>query len=119
MAAAARANCGVLATEEQALDAMVRRLAERLDPQAIWLFGSRASGQARPESDFDLLIVAKTSGKFGSDDYETVDGAVRDLRLACDLVPCSAEDFDEGMQSPTSFVAQIVRSGRQLLRQNS
>jgi hypothetical protein len=37
-----RPNTGRYATEQEALDAVVARLVEALDPQAIWLFGSRA-----------------------------------------------------------------------------
>ena len=33
------------------------------DPTFIYLFGSQAKGTARPESDIDLCIVARTSHK--------------------------------------------------------
>lgn len=36
---------------------MVRRIVERVDPVAIYLFGSRARGDADAESDYDLMIV--------------------------------------------------------------
>jgi predicted nucleotidyltransferase len=39
------------------LEEMVRRLVRELDPDMVVLFGSRARGNARPDSDVDLLIV--------------------------------------------------------------
>lgn len=38
---------------------MVRRIVARFDPQRIILFGSRARGDARWDSDVDLLVVLR------------------------------------------------------------
>ncbi len=107
-------NLSGFKTQEDALGALVERLVAGLDPQSVWLFGSRARGNARPDSDFDILVVAKPEGHFGSDDYEVADKCVRDLRIGCDIVPCAAADFQDGLALATSFVAQVVREGRRL-----
>jgi HEPN domain-containing protein/predicted nucleotidyltransferase len=39
------------------LDRVVRRLVEAFEPVAIYLFGSRARGDAREDSDYDLMLV--------------------------------------------------------------
>ena len=39
------------------LDTAVRRLVAALRPERIYLFGSRARGDADQDSDFDLLVV--------------------------------------------------------------
>lgn len=39
------------------VERVVKQIAELVHPQKIILFGSRATGQARPDSDLDLLIV--------------------------------------------------------------
>lgn len=36
---------------------MTRRIVEQFDPLQIILFGSRARGDARPDSDIDMLVV--------------------------------------------------------------
>ena len=43
--------------DESVLQEMVRRLVEAIDPDRIILFGSRARGDARPDSDVDLLVI--------------------------------------------------------------
>jgi predicted nucleotidyltransferase len=39
------------------LDDITRRIREVSDPEQIILFGSRARGDSRPDSDVDLLII--------------------------------------------------------------
>ena len=46
--------------DESLLKEIVRRLVEAVDPDRIVLFGSRARGDARPDSDLDLLIIKDT-----------------------------------------------------------
>jgi len=46
-------NYGPYSSEQGALQAIVDRLVDGLKPFRIYLFGSRAEGRARPDSDFD------------------------------------------------------------------
>lgn len=39
------------------LEEIISRISEAIRPEKIILFGSRARGGARPDSDYDLLIV--------------------------------------------------------------
>ena len=47
----------MIATQDPALEQVIRLIVARIDPQKIILFGSRARGDLRPDSDIDLLIV--------------------------------------------------------------
>jgi predicted nucleotidyltransferase len=46
-----------VAQGQPVLDDVVRRIAEQFSPDQIILFGSRARGDARPDSDIDLLVL--------------------------------------------------------------
>jgi predicted nucleotidyltransferase len=50
---------------EEVLSAMVQAIVREVDPERICLFGSRARGDARADSDMDLLIVE--SGPYSPD----------------------------------------------------
>jgi len=52
--------------EDQWVSEIVRRVVERrvvetAQPEKIILFGSRARGDARPASDFDVLVIKESS----------------------------------------------------------
>jgi predicted nucleotidyltransferase len=112
MTQAVRANYGGLENEEMALNLLVSRLVDALDPEMIWLFGSRARRDNRNDSDFDLLVVAKQNGSFGSDDYDLVHSAISDLWIGADVIPCDLDVFKVSLDLKTSFVRRIVDEGR-------
>ena len=51
----------VLVTETL-LQEIAKRVIETFDPQKIILFGSRAKGTPRPDSDIDLLVIMQAEG---------------------------------------------------------
>ena len=46
-----------MTTSDPALARIIRRLVTAYEPEQIFLFGSRARGDAGPDSDYDLLLV--------------------------------------------------------------
>jgi len=109
-----RPNSGPFASEEDALTAVVGRLVEGLDPEAIYLFGSRASGTARPDSDFDLLVVTRTEDGDAAFDYDRAYAPLLGLGVGCDVVPCPKHEFDAEKERPTSLCHMAHHRGRKL-----
>jgi hypothetical protein len=68
----------------------VGRLVDALHPRAIILFGSRARGEHRPESDYDLLVISDELR-----DYDEVYRPVSGRGLHCDVVPCAVQTWKE------------------------
>ncbi len=68
---------------------------EGLKPFRIYLFGSRAEGRARPDSDFDLVVVFDDEEPNSEADYDEVFAPVLDLPIGCDIIPCRRSDFQE------------------------
>ncbi len=87
----ARANKQSLSVQEQ-IDRMVKRIVTRFHPEAIILFGSQARGDARPDSDVDLLIVMPVDGPVCEKRLD-VRQALRDIPMPIDVVITSPEDF--------------------------
>ena len=60
--------------EQEKVIQRIKELGEKILPEgaSLWLYGSRARGDARPDSDYDLLILLDKD-KIVSDDYDSYD----------------------------------------------
>jgi hypothetical protein len=76
--------------EDARLAEAVNRLVEGLHPRAIILFGSRARGTSRTESDYDLLVISDQLL-----DYDQVYRPVAGRGLHCDVVPCTFDAWQQ------------------------
>lgn len=95
-------NYGRYGSEQDALQAVVRRLVDALHPLSIYLFGSRAEGRARPQSDFDLVVVFDDKAPNSDADYDEVYAPLLDMDVGCDVIPCSRSDFQDVLEDPTN-----------------
>ncbi len=80
------------------------KLVEALAPQRIILFGSRAGDTAKPDSDYDLLVVAETDLPL-EDRVFQARRAVRDVRVPKDIVVVTPAEF----RRYSTWVSGVVR----------
>lgn len=96
---------------QQALDAIVEQIVKVLDPEMIILFGSYARGDAGPDSDVDIAIVAQTS-ESRHRVVSQILWSLRHLRLPVDLVLFTPERWRYFRQVWSSFPSLIEETGR-------
>ena len=80
----------------------------------VRLFGSRARGQARPDSDIDLLITAPDAWLAQRDRFALLAelwGAVAQPDLSVDLVLHSSSEVARRAKEPGSLVCEALREG--------
>ena len=99
------------------LDRMIRTLVAEADPEQVILFGSRARGDARPDSDVDLLVVE--SEPFGAGrcrHAETVRlyQALPATPVARDILVYSRDEIERWRGSLNHVAARALREGRVL-----
>jgi predicted nucleotidyltransferase len=73
---------------------LIERIVAHLAPEEIWLFGSRAEGRARPDSDYDLLAVLSDDAPESALDLMKAWELTCGLGVPADLVPCTRSDFE-------------------------
>ena len=71
---------------------IVNRIVKEFQPERIILFGSRARGEGRPDSDVDLLVVMPVEGS-RLDKAIEIGVALHDIRLPKDIIVTTPEDF--------------------------
>lgn len=110
---AADASCGAAMTDDEILTEAVRRIREQFAPTRILLFGSRATGHARPDSDFDLLVVLPTTTDWRMPGK--IRGALRGLDASFDILVHAEVDWQRWRNVRPAFEYQIAREGRDVL----
>lgn len=97
-------------TDEQ-IATVVRQILALGSPSKIVLFGSRARGTARPDSDLDLLIVEESN-------LPRYRRAQRYLRALIgifpekDVVVWTPQEIEEWARVPNAFITTALREGR-------
>src|ERR1700730_83951 len=98
-----------MVTPEQ-INAAVRILAEEVRPVRIILFGSHARGDAREDSDIDLLVIEQQV-----DDRARammcVRRLLRPLRIPADILVYSTEEVARWGSQPGSALYSALREG--------
>jgi predicted nucleotidyltransferase len=81
------------------------------NPERIWLFGSRARGEAHPTSDWDLLAVVPDDVPEEQLGPMTSWRLRKESRTRADIVPCHASDFRQEQDTPNTLAYEVTREG--------
>jgi predicted nucleotidyltransferase len=101
-------------TDASVLEEIVNRLVQALEPDAVYLFGSRARGKFDPNSDIDILIVVPSSELPGYKRDRVALRALRGLGVAVDVIVLTRDEFDRKREVVCSLPATVLREGRLL-----
>jgi predicted nucleotidyltransferase len=94
---------------------LLRRLVPAYQPERVYLFGSRARGEAGPDSDYDLLLVVPDDASQERRRARLAYQVLRGTGVAADVVVWTRRDFEERLGVVTSLPATVAREGRLLL----
>ena len=101
---------------DTSLQEMIHRILAAGNPQKIILFGSRARGDARPDSDYDLLLIEAS-------DLPRFKRAARYRRALVGLAPAkdilvwTPEEVAEWREVPNAFITAALSEGVVLYEQ--
>ena len=97
-------------TPEQ-ITAAVQRIAEAAQPEQVLIFGSHARGEARDDSDLDLLVI-ETDVADRAAEMVRLRRVLRPLRIPVDLLVYSRADVERWGDQPGSALFWALREGK-------
>lgn len=94
---------------------LLRRIVEALAPVEVWLFGSRARGDAEAQSDWDVLVIVPDDAPVEQVDAGSVwELCLRGLPIAADVVAVRRKEFDEFKHHAGSLCRTVLLEGKQV-----
>ena len=96
------------------LETIVQKLVDGLNPEKIFLFGSHAYGSPTESSDIDLLVIVPSSTEPRHLRARQAYACLWGITAPVEIFVATAQEVEEAMGSSTSFLKQIIQSGRLL-----
>src|SRR5207248_2449130 len=98
---------------EELLSDITRRIVEAFHPYRVILFGSRAWGTARRDSDIDLMVILDSDGKQGVRRGYVMSVASPD-GVPMDLLVYTPAEIETRLAMRDFFIIDILENGRVL-----
>jgi hypothetical protein len=95
---------------------VLRGLILHLDPDEVWLFGSRARGDHRPDSDLDLLAVLPDGLEPERYTYAYANPPLLGGWLPVEVFPVARSRFEADSEALGGLVTAAKAEGRRLYR---
>ena len=94
------------------ISSLLALIRARCNPLAVWLFGSRAKGSPREDSDWDLLVVLPdevSDEQMFAENPPSSFGRITNLNV--DIIYCNETEFSESTSIPNTLAYEVARTG--------
>ena len=95
------------------LPEVIQRLASKLQPEKIILFGSYAYGSPTPDSDVDLLVILETNAS-ATERYLAVSRLLYPRPFPVDILVRTPNEIKQALHTGDFFIKEIVSQGHVL-----
>jgi len=103
---------------QEILDGIVERIVSAFHPHKIILFGSYAKGNAREDSDIDLLVIMDSDERPARRNMRVSEIAHVPF-LPMDILVRTPDEIKQRLEINDFFIIEILESGRVLYEQNA
>jgi predicted nucleotidyltransferase len=96
------------------LQTVTQRLVAEFQPEEIYLFGSRAWGSPRGDSDVDLMVIVHRSDERPIRRDQRAQKCLGRLALSADVLVRTRREVERVRNIAGSLPADVLRNGRKL-----
>jgi uncharacterized protein len=93
------------------LQMLLARIEEKFHAEQVWLFGSRARGNAGTSSDWDLFVVVPDETDDHDPDPRVAWRLQRGSGVHADVIACRATDFRNARDTVNTLSYVVAREG--------
>jgi predicted nucleotidyltransferase len=100
--------------KDKTLELIVSALKKEFTPTRLFLFGSRALGKARKDSDYDFVVVVKRMRGSRVDNMMRASRALDHLDISADVFVYSEKEFNDWKDELSSIPETALNTGREI-----
>lgn len=100
-----------LQISQEDIDFLVSGIRRAGEPIVIIAYGSRARGEAKDNSDYDILALSNLTGRELKDYSLTADTQLWGLDRDLDFLTLNIDDFEAGIEAENEFECNVMRDG--------
>jgi predicted nucleotidyltransferase len=108
---AVRADRAGRALDLEPIRSLLAHILHRWNPLEIWLFGSRARGNANANSDWDLLVIVPDETPDPEFDPLVAWRMRKECGIRADVVLYRASEFAEDRATPNTLTFEVATEG--------
>jgi predicted nucleotidyltransferase len=99
---------------DKILDKIVQALKKEFKPSRMFLFGSRANGTYRPDSDYDFVLVVKKMRGTRIGNMVRAEEALEHLSISSDVFVYDEKEFNEWKDELSSIPETALNTGKEI-----
>lgn len=101
-------------SSSKTIQQITEALREEFKPSRLFLFGSRANGSARKDSDYDFLVVVKNTKGSRVDNMVRAEKVLQHIDAKVDVFVYSEKEFNDWKDELSSIPETALNTGREI-----